>query len=171
MTVDLFVNGTLMRGLALHKNLDGAEFIGAFRTAPVYRLYSIGDVHPGMFEVETGGVSVAGEIYRMSEEILERVESGEPPTSTAAPSNSRTAAPSTAFYFRVTSPKATTRIFRNSATGAPTWPRQGTARSGNLNRRLRITARPPQTPWCGWFGRSLTLRRSTGRREGPEPFG
>jgi len=58
MAVELFVNGTLMRGLALHHNLDGAEFLGEFRTAPVYRLYSIGDVHPGMFEVAAGGVSV-----------------------------------------------------------------------------------------------------------------
>ena len=79
MAVELFVNGTLMRGLALHHNLDGAAFLGAFRTAPHYRLYSIGDVHPGMFEVETGGVSVAGEIYRMSDEIWRRVEAGEPP--------------------------------------------------------------------------------------------
>jgi gamma-glutamylcyclotransferase (GGCT)/AIG2-like uncharacterized protein YtfP len=79
MAIDLFVNGTLMRGLTLHHNLDGAEFLGEFRTAPVYRLYSIGDVHPGMFEVEGGGVSVAGEIYRMHERIWQRVEAGEPP--------------------------------------------------------------------------------------------
>ncbi len=79
MSVELFVNGTLMRGLALHHNLDGAQFLGAFRTAPVYRLYSIGDVHPGMFEVGSGGVSVAGEMYRMSDDIWQRVESGEPP--------------------------------------------------------------------------------------------
>jgi gamma-glutamylcyclotransferase (GGCT)/AIG2-like uncharacterized protein YtfP len=75
----LFVNGTLMRGLKLHHNLDGAEFMGEFRTAPVYRLYSIGDIHPGMFEVESGGVAVAGEIYRMSDEIWAQVEAGEPP--------------------------------------------------------------------------------------------
>ena len=79
MPVELFVNGTLMRGLKLHQNLDGAEFLGAFRTAPIYRLYSIGDVHPGMFEVESGGVSVAGEIYRMNDDIWRRVEAGEPP--------------------------------------------------------------------------------------------
>ncbi len=30
----LFVNGTLMRGLGLHHNLEGAEFVGAVRTAP-----------------------------------------------------------------------------------------------------------------------------------------
>jgi gamma-glutamylcyclotransferase (GGCT)/AIG2-like uncharacterized protein YtfP len=79
MAVELFVNGTLMRGLALHANLDGAEYIGEVRTAPVYRLYSIGDVHPGMFEVDRGGVSVAGELYRVPEDVLQRVESGEPP--------------------------------------------------------------------------------------------
>ena len=79
MTMELFVNGTLMRGLELNKNLNGSEFIGEFRTAACYRLYSIDDVHPGMFEVEDGGISVAGEIYRMSDEIWQRVEAGEPP--------------------------------------------------------------------------------------------
>lgn len=79
MTVKLFVNGTLMRGLALHGNLKGAEFLGAFRTVPAYRLYTIDDIHPGMFEVETGGTSIEGEIYRMSDEIWARVEAGEPP--------------------------------------------------------------------------------------------
>lgn len=79
MPLELFVNGTLMRGLALHRNLDGAEFLGAVCTAPRYRLYSIGDIHPGMFEDESGGVSVAGEIYRMSDDIWRRVEAGEPP--------------------------------------------------------------------------------------------
>lgn len=79
MSVDLFVNGTLMRGLGLHANLDGAEFLEACQTAARYRLYSISDVHPGMFEVTEGGVSVAGEIYRIPDEVLERVEAGEPP--------------------------------------------------------------------------------------------
>jgi hypothetical protein len=68
-----------MRSLALHHNLAGAEFLGAFRTAPIYRLTSISDIHPGMFEVETGGVSVAGKLYRMSDEVWRRVEEGEPP--------------------------------------------------------------------------------------------
>lgn len=82
MSVTLFVNGTLMRGLKLHANLDGAEFLGEFRTIPRYRIYSIGDVHPGMFELaegEEGGVSVAGEMYTMSDEIWAAVEAGEPP--------------------------------------------------------------------------------------------
>jgi AGZA family xanthine/uracil permease-like MFS transporter len=75
----LFVNGTLMRGLALHANLDGAEFVEEAHTAPSYRIYSIGDVHPGMFLVPEGGVSVPGEIYRVPDEVWRRVEAGEPP--------------------------------------------------------------------------------------------
>lgn len=75
----LFVNGTLMRGLALHHNLDGAEFLGEVKTAPKYRLHSIGDIHPGMYEVREGGVSVNGELYRMSDAVWKKVEAGEPP--------------------------------------------------------------------------------------------
>lgn len=61
----LFVNGTLMRGFALHANLNGAKFIGEASTAPCYRLFSIDDIHPGMYEVPDGGVSVAGELYHV----------------------------------------------------------------------------------------------------------
>jgi gamma-glutamylcyclotransferase (GGCT)/AIG2-like uncharacterized protein YtfP len=76
---ELFVNGTLMRGLTLHDNLAGAEFLGEAWTAPVYRLHSIDDRHPGMFEVAEGGVSVAGELYQVPDEVWRRVEAGEPP--------------------------------------------------------------------------------------------
>ena len=79
MAKRLFVNGTLMRGLALHDNLDGARFLGEARTQPRYRLYSIDDLHPGMFEVEAGGVCVAGELYELSDAVWARVEAGEPP--------------------------------------------------------------------------------------------
>jgi gamma-glutamylcyclotransferase (GGCT)/AIG2-like uncharacterized protein YtfP len=79
VSIDLFVNGTLMRGLALHANLEGAELLEACHTEPRYRLYSIGDRHPGMFEVESGGIAVPGELYRVPEDVLERLEAGEPP--------------------------------------------------------------------------------------------
>jgi gamma-glutamylcyclotransferase (GGCT)/AIG2-like uncharacterized protein YtfP len=75
----LFVNGTLMRGLGLHKNLAGAEFLGEFVTKAKYRVFSIGDVHPGMYEVQQGGVAVAGELYRLPDDVWKRVEAGEPP--------------------------------------------------------------------------------------------
>jgi gamma-glutamylcyclotransferase (GGCT)/AIG2-like uncharacterized protein YtfP len=75
----LFVNGTLMRGLGLHHNLDGADFIAEARTAACYRLFSIDDIHPGMYEVSEGGVSVAGELYDVPWNVWQRVEAGEPP--------------------------------------------------------------------------------------------
>src|ERR1700730_14461815 len=68
-----------MRDLALHANLDGAEFLEACETAPRYRLYSIGDVHPGMFEVDDGGIAVPGELYRVPAQVLAHVEAREPP--------------------------------------------------------------------------------------------
>jgi gamma-glutamylcyclotransferase (GGCT)/AIG2-like uncharacterized protein YtfP len=81
MSTELFVNGTLMRGLKLNANLEGATFLGEFRTAPKYRIFSIGDVHPGMFEVGEGesGISVPGELYDLPDEVWARVEAGEPP--------------------------------------------------------------------------------------------
>ena len=75
----LFVNGTLMRGLALHHNLDGANFISEAYTEACYRIFSIDDVHPGMYEVSEGGVSVAGELYEVPWDVWQRVEAGEPP--------------------------------------------------------------------------------------------
>jgi adenine/guanine/hypoxanthine permease len=77
--VDLFVNGTLMRGEELHGSLEGARFVREARTASRYRLYSIGDVHPGMLPADADGVSVAGELYRLDLEHLEQLIAGEPP--------------------------------------------------------------------------------------------
>jgi AGZA family xanthine/uracil permease-like MFS transporter len=76
----LFVNGTLMQGLALHRNLEGAELLEETSTAPSYRLHSIGDVHPGMYEAADGetGVAVAGELYHVPADVLLRVIEGEP---------------------------------------------------------------------------------------------
>jgi AGZA family xanthine/uracil permease-like MFS transporter len=81
MSTLLFVNGTLMRGLKLHGNLAGATFLGEFRTAPRYRVHSIGDIHPGMYEVERqgDGASIPGELYELPDEVWERVHAGEPP--------------------------------------------------------------------------------------------
>lgn len=75
----LFVNGTLMRGLGLHDNLRGAEFLEEISTAPKYRVHTIGDVHPGMYEVASGGAAVEGELYAVPMDVLLRVIEGEPP--------------------------------------------------------------------------------------------
>lgn len=49
----LAVNGTLMKGLELDPNLleVGATFVRETTTEPGYRLWSIGDRHPGMVRV------------------------------------------------------------------------------------------------------------------------
>src|SRR5262249_31829031 len=65
MTILLAVNGTLMRGLELNGNLlaAGATFVREARTAPVYGLWSIGDRHPAMVRVATGGATIALEVW------------------------------------------------------------------------------------------------------------
>lgn len=77
----LAVNGTLMRGLELNPNMlaAGAKFVREDRTVPAYRLYSIGDRHPGMVRVPEGGVSVAVEVWSVSPEGLVSILLKEPP--------------------------------------------------------------------------------------------
>src|SRR5262245_45478785 len=76
----LAVNGTLMRGLALNANLlqAGASFVAEARTAPVYRLWSIGDVYPGMLRVGQGGAAIALELWDVPAEGLAQILSREP---------------------------------------------------------------------------------------------
>ena len=77
----LAVNGTLMRGLELNPNLlaVGAEFVREDETEPSYRLYSIGDRHPGMVRVAEGGVSVALEVWAVPPAGLASILLKEPP--------------------------------------------------------------------------------------------
>jgi gamma-glutamylcyclotransferase (GGCT)/AIG2-like uncharacterized protein YtfP len=77
----LAVNGTLMRGLELNGNLlaAGATFVRETRTAPVYRLWSIGDRHPAMVRVATGGVAVALEVWSVPAAGLADILLKEPP--------------------------------------------------------------------------------------------
>lgn len=82
MPFELFVNGTLMRGLKLHRNMGDSTFLGEFRTAPHYRVYTINDVHPGMYrlnEGEAGGASIWGELYIVDDAVWNAIEAGEPP--------------------------------------------------------------------------------------------
>lgn len=58
--IRLFVYGSLLQGERDHALLDGAELVGAVRTAPVYTLVDLGP-YPAL--VENGRVSVAGELY------------------------------------------------------------------------------------------------------------
>lgn len=56
-SIKLAVNGTLMRGLALNRNLieSGASFLREAKTEPCYRIWSINDVHPAMQKAGSAG--------------------------------------------------------------------------------------------------------------------
>lgn len=75
------VNGTLMRGLALNKNLlrVNAKYVQEAKTDSHYRIWSINDAHPAMYRVSQGGTSVAVEIWDVPEAGLISVLMNEPP--------------------------------------------------------------------------------------------
>ncbi|WP_355662454.1 allophanate hydrolase-related protein [Halomonas salifodinae] len=64
--VRMFVNGQAMAGGSLAFALAEARFLGAVRTAPRYRFYSIRDEFPGLLPVNTAGAPVPGELYELT---------------------------------------------------------------------------------------------------------
>jgi hypothetical protein len=79
--VNLAVNGTLMRGLELNGNLltVDAEFVKETMTAPIYRLWTINDVHPAMMRVAQGGAAIALEVWSVPVAGLASILLQEPP--------------------------------------------------------------------------------------------
>lgn len=80
-TIDLAVNGTLMRGLELNDHMIdiGATFLTEAHTAAEYRLWSIGDVHPAMIRTSAGdGASIAIEVWRIPIEGMAALLLSEP---------------------------------------------------------------------------------------------
>ena len=80
-TVELAVNGTLMRGLELNDNLlaVGATFSRETTTEATYRIWSIGDRHPAMIKVTTGGVAIAVEVWAIPVSGVSQLLLSEPP--------------------------------------------------------------------------------------------
>ena len=74
-----FICGSALRGQPDQGNLQDAVFLGEARTAPRYRLHSVNDQHPGIFEVPEGGISIAGELYELTDEQHAHLISTEPP--------------------------------------------------------------------------------------------
>ena len=66
--MEFFICGSALRGQPDHANLGSATFIREVQTKPIYRLHSVEDMHPGIYEVANGGVAIAGELYEMSDE-------------------------------------------------------------------------------------------------------
>jgi hypothetical protein len=80
VNVRLAVNGTLMRGLALNRNLlaAGATFVRETTTGRSYRLWSIDDRHPAMVRVGQGGAAIAVEVWDVPAAGLAGILLGEP---------------------------------------------------------------------------------------------
>jgi len=60
---ELFCNGGAMRGGNLHHNVSSHAFLGAVRTAPMYRFFSVRDEFPALLLDEEKGAAIAGELY------------------------------------------------------------------------------------------------------------
>jgi gamma-glutamylcyclotransferase (GGCT)/AIG2-like uncharacterized protein YtfP len=80
-----FICGSALRGQPDHDNLSGARFVREASTKPRYRLHSVEDQHPGIYEVSSGGVAIAGEVYEMSDAQHAHLISTEPPNLYEAP--------------------------------------------------------------------------------------
>ena len=83
--IRFFICGSALRGQPDHANLGGAQFAGAAETAPKYRMASVRGVHPGIYEVRSGGVRLAGELYDLTMEQYAGLLAGEPPNLYEAP--------------------------------------------------------------------------------------
>jgi len=77
----LAVNGTLMRGLELNRNLvdAGARFVREDRTDACYRIWSIDDRHPAMLRTQGEGAHVDVEIWEVPRAGLAGILLAEPP--------------------------------------------------------------------------------------------
>jgi allophanate hydrolase-like protein len=76
----MFLTGDGMRGGRLHRHIEGAaEFLGARRTLPRYRFYSIRDEFPALHPVGEGGRAILGELYQLPMPALHGLLAREPP--------------------------------------------------------------------------------------------
>ncbi len=75
-----FICGSALSGQPDHPNLQDAYLVGPIGTAAKYRLYSVkGGWHPGIYEDDTNGISILGELYELSAEQYASLMAGEPP--------------------------------------------------------------------------------------------
>lgn len=75
-----FICGSALQGQPDHKNLLSAKFIKEVLTRPRYRLHTVGNGwHPGIYEVESGGIAIPGEVYELTQEQYKNLMAGEPP--------------------------------------------------------------------------------------------
>jgi len=83
--MQFFICGSALRGQPDHRNLGDAKFVREAKTKPLYRLHSVDDEHPGIYEVAEGGVAIAGEVYELTGEQHRALLASEPPNLYEAP--------------------------------------------------------------------------------------
>ena len=83
--MQFFICGSALRGQPDHGNLSGAAFVREAETKPLYRLHSVADRHPGIYEVPAGGVAIKGEIYELTDAQHAALLASEPPDLYEAP--------------------------------------------------------------------------------------
>lgn len=69
----VFVYGTLKKGYYNNRLLDGQEFVSEATTKPKYRLYNLGSF-PGLIEDNETGKAIKGEIWRVEERVIPRLD-------------------------------------------------------------------------------------------------
>ena len=72
----IFVYGSLKRGFALHRCLSQQVFVATASTQPHYRLFDCG-TYPAMVKVAVGGRSVKGELFRVDQQCLFKLDEAE----------------------------------------------------------------------------------------------
>ncbi len=74
MSNAVFVYGTLKRGFGNHILLDNSEseFLGDAKTSPDFTMFSMGGF-PGCSKI--GSTEIVGEVYNVSDRVLERLDS------------------------------------------------------------------------------------------------
>ena len=76
----IFICGSALRGQPDHQNLGEAKFIRTAATKPMYRLHSAGNGwHPAIYQTETNGISIPGEVYELSQTDFHYLAANEPP--------------------------------------------------------------------------------------------
>jgi hypothetical protein len=70
VNVPLFLNGEGMRGGRVHRHIAHYAFLGEASTAPKYRFYVYEDRFPALWPVDSGGISVPGELVELPLEAV-----------------------------------------------------------------------------------------------------
>jgi len=80
LTKKIFICGSALKGQPDHQNLQSATFLKPAKTKSYYRLHAAENGwHPAIYKVESGGISIPGEVYELTLSQYEYLLATEPP--------------------------------------------------------------------------------------------